>query len=112
MAERRLGAPKLSEKPAPEVAAPKLRGRLRSYVPRGAQYDYTPPSVFARYKILTTVFAILLVALFGYWALVLRQTRAASQPAQRVQRQAQPAQQTQPAQPQSDPVYIEPLAPK
>jgi hypothetical protein len=109
MAERRLGAPKLSEKPAPEVAAaPKLRGRLRAYVPRGAQYDYKPPSVFARYKILTAVFVILLVSLFGYWALVLRQTRPAPPPAQRTQ----PAQQAQPAQPQSDPVYIEPLPPK
>jgi hypothetical protein len=108
MAERRLGAPKLSEKPAPEAAIPKLRGRLGSYVPRGAQYDYKPPSVFARYKFLTAVFAILLLALCGYWALILRQSRAAPQPAQRVQ----PAQHAQPGQSQSDPVYVEPLAPR
>jgi hypothetical protein len=106
MAGRRLGAPKLSGKPAPHVPGPKLGGRLTPYVPRGAQYDYTPPSVFSRYKVLTAVFVILLVSLFGYWAIVLRQPRAAAQPAQRA---------TQPAQPQksqSDPVYIEPLPSK
>jgi hypothetical protein len=103
VAERRLGAPKLSGKPAPHVPGPKLRGKLTPYVPRGAQYDYSAPSVFARYKILTAVFVILLVLLFGYWAIVLRQPRVAVQP-------AKPA--TPQVQPQSDPVYIEPLTSK
>jgi hypothetical protein len=103
MAGRRLGAPKLSGKPDPHVPGAKLRGRLTPYVPRGAQYDYAPPSVFARYKVLTAVFVILLVSLFAYWAIVLRQPRIAVQPAKRA---------TQQVQPQSDPVYVEPLAGK
>ncbi len=103
MAERRLGAPKLSGKPAPHVPGPKLSGKLTPYVPRGAQYDYRPPSVFARYKVLTAVFVILLVSLFAYWAIVLRQSRAAAQAAKPARQQVQP---------QSDPVYIEPLTTK
>jgi hypothetical protein len=113
VAERRLGAPKLSGKQTPFAPAAKptgkLSGRLTPYVPRGAQYDYKPPSVFARYKALTAVFVILLLSLFGYWAIVLRQPRAAIPPPRRTQpAPAQPAQQPQP---QSDPVYIEPLTP-
>jgi hypothetical protein len=109
MAAPRLGGPKLSGKPAPHVPGPKLGGKLSPYVPRGAQYDYKPPSVFVRYKILTALFVILLVSLFGYWALVLRQPRVEGPtPAHPALTQPTP---TQPA-PQSDPVYVEPLAPK
>ena len=99
MAERRLGG--------------KLSGKLSPYIPRGAQYDYRPPSVFARYKVLTAVFVILLMALFGYWSFRLHQPRVVPP-----ERQTLPAQEPHPAaqplpaaQPQSDPVYIEPLAP-
>ncbi len=108
MAERRLGAPKLSSKPAAPLSTPKLGGKLTPYVPRGAQYDYNPPSVFERYKILTAVFAILLVTAFGYWAFILRQPRATIQPAQHTQLSVPGA----PTQPPSDPVYIEPLKPR
>jgi hypothetical protein len=120
MAERRLGAPKLGGKVAPQIPGPKLTqhapatklgGKLAPYVPRGAQYDYSPPSVFARYKTLSAVFVILLVSLFGYWAFVLRQPRAAVQPAQHTQPAVQ-APQRRPAQPPSDPVYVEPLPPR
>jgi hypothetical protein len=101
MLERRLGSPKLGGKPAEDVdTTPRLRGKLARYVPRGAQYDYNPPSVFARYKVLTAVFAILLVSLFGYWAIVLRHTPTVPRP-------ALPGRQAAP--PQSDPVYIEPV---
>jgi len=106
MAVRRLGSPKLSNKPAQEPQTPRLRGKLAPYVPRGAQYDYKPPSVFARYKALTAVFVILLVSLFGYWAIVSRQSGAALPRPQH----SQPA--SKQAQPQSDPVYIEPLTSK
>ncbi len=117
MAERRLGAPKLGGKVAPQMPSPKLvphapatklGGKLAPYVPRGAQYDYSPPGVFVRYKTLSAVFVILLVSLLGYWVFVLRQPRAAILPAQRIKPAVQ-APQPKPAQPQSDPVYIEPL---
>jgi len=114
MAEPRLGAKPIGKlggkldpvvsaaKPGikldPDVSATKLGGKLAPYVPRGAQYDYNPPSVFARYKVLTAVFVILLVSLFGYWVFILRQPGAARPPRQEV--------------PQSDPIYIEPLTPK
>jgi hypothetical protein len=97
MALRRLGG----SPPGKTSFTPsgKLGGKVMPYVPRGAQYDYNPPSVFARYKVLTAVFVVLLVSLFGYWAFVLRAPHAAGA-AQK------------PGAPQSDPVYIEPLAPK
>jgi hypothetical protein len=101
--ERRLGGGKLGGEQAQDVQTTRLRGKLARYVPRGAQYDYKPPSVFARYKVLTAVFAVILVLLFGYWTIVLRQTRTAGRP-------SRPAQQVAPS--QSDPVYVEPLAPK
>jgi hypothetical protein len=103
MAARRLGSSRLSGKQPPFPPATKLSGKLTPYVPRGAQYDYKPPSVFARYKVLTAIFVILLVSLLGYWAIGLGMPRAVRQAAR--QAAQQPA-------PPSDPVYIEPLTPK
>jgi hypothetical protein len=118
MAEPRLGGPKLSGKPAPHVTGAKLGGKLSPYVPRGAQYDYNPPSVFARYKVLSALFVILLVSLFGYWIFIVRQPRAAAASSLPPSNAARPGaarpDAARPPQrvPQGDPVYIEPLAPK
>jgi hypothetical protein len=126
MAERWLGEKptgKLSGKPSVKLGERpigKLSGKLTPYVPRGAQYDYNPPSVFARYKVLTALFVLLLVSLFGYWVFVLRQPRAAAVPPASatpdaaVPRASSPPASSPPArtQPQADPVYIEPLPPK
>jgi hypothetical protein len=81
-----------------------LGGSLSGYVPPGAQYDYKPPSVFARYKWLTAIFALLILGLLLYVALAPRQPRvypAARTPPGRVQAPA----------PSNEPVYVEPLAP-
>ena len=80
---------------------PGLGGKLNAYVPQGAQYDYKPPSVFARYKVLTGVFVALALSLVSYWVFVSRQPRAAA---------AQPAPlKSAPQAPQDQPIYIEPL---
>lgn len=47
-----------------------LGGSLSRYVPPGAQYDYRPPSVFERYKILSGVFALLLLAMVLFFVLM------------------------------------------
>ncbi len=44
----------------------KLLGEDRGYVPQPAAYEYKPPSVFARHKALTALFAALLLALAAY----------------------------------------------
>ena len=100
--ERRLGI-KLAE-PAPER---RLGGKLNPYIPPGAQYNYKPPSVFARYKVLTGVFLALALSL-SCWVFVSRQPRAV--PAPHGVAAAPPAPpKTAPQAPQDQPVYIEPL---
>jgi hypothetical protein len=86
------------------MAERRLGGKLNAYVPRGAQYDYQPASVFVRYKVLTGVFAAVSLSLMGYWVFVSRQAHAAASPAP--PRSAPPA----PQAPQDQPVYIEPLS--
>jgi hypothetical protein len=50
-----------------------LGGSLKGYVPPGAQYDYRPPSVFARYRTLSIVFAALILLLVIYSLLAPRE---------------------------------------
>jgi hypothetical protein len=94
--DRRLGI-KL-EDPDP---ARGLRGKLDAYLPPGAQYEYKPPSVFARYKVLTAVFIALTLGLASYCVLVLRRPPASL---------GRPA--SAPPAPQDQPIYIEPLPAK
>lgn len=62
--------PRIVLRPPGELKQPgQLGGSLGNYVPPGAQYDYKPPSVFAQYKVVTGIFAALLVGLLIYWAL-------------------------------------------
>jgi hypothetical protein len=75
-----------------------LGGSLSGYVPPGAQYDYKPPSVFARYKWLTVTFVVLILGLLIYPLLAPRQAR---NPAGQAQTPAT-----------SEPVYVEPVEPK
>lgn len=75
-----------------------LGGSLSGYVPPGAQYDYKPPSVFARYKWLSLAFVALILSIVIYFLLVPRAPRII------------PASHPAPA-PASEPVYVEPLAP-
>ena len=78
-----------------------LGGSLSHYVPPGAQYDYKPPSVFARYRGLTVIFALLILGILAY-ALLLR-------PKSRVVPPRAPAVHSQPA--SSEPIYVQPLEP-
>ena len=82
-----------------------LGGSLSHYVPPGAQYDYKPPSVFARYKWLTAIFVLLVLGLLLYPALGLKKApaappRAASQPSH------------QPPASAGEPIYVQPLEPQ
>jgi len=88
--DRRLGI-KLVDPTADPASPKRLGGKLGPYVPPGAQYDYKPPSVFARYKVLTAVFVALVLLLLSYWVWGLRQPPRAT------------------AAPGNQPVYIEPL---
>jgi hypothetical protein len=112
MAERWLGSKRTEPKPdrrlgiklADPTSERRLGGKLNAYVPPGAQYDYKPPSVFARYKVLTGVFVALALFLMSYWILVSRRPHAAA---------VQPAPlKSVPQMPQDQPVYIEPLPSK
>jgi hypothetical protein len=112
MPELRLGGKRTDLKPdrvgiklADPTSAPRLGGKLSAYVPAGAQYDYKPPSVFARYKVLTGVFVALALSLMSYWVFVSRQPRAAAAAPPAPVGSAPPA-------PQDQPVYIEPLPSK
>jgi hypothetical protein len=78
-----------------------LGGSLSGYVPPGAQYDYKPPSVFARYKWLTAAFAAMILGLLVY---VLMTPRQRVIPTPRTEQLAAPA-------PSAEPVYVEPLEP-
>ena len=88
----------------------RLGGKLNAYVPRGAQYDYKPPSVFARYKVLTGVFLALALFLMGYWMFVSRRPHAAAVQPAPARSATAPA--SAPQMPQDQPVYIEPLPSK
>ena len=101
--DRRLGI-KL-EVPDPEK---RLRGKLDAYVPPELQYDYKPPSVFARYKVLTAVFVAFLLGLMGLWVSVARRPA----PTSAKQAVSQPAPATKAQKPQDQPVYVEPLPSK
>jgi hypothetical protein len=84
----------------------RLSGKLDAYVPPELQYDYKTPSVFVRYKIVTAVFAALLLGLLSLWASLLRRPHPPSQPKPAA---SQPA----PAlKPRDQPIYIEPLTSK
>ena len=103
--DRRLGI-KLVDPTIDPASAQRLGGKLSAYVPPGAQYDYKPPSVFARYKVLTLVFVVLGLGLLSYWIWGLNvPPPAARAPAVRAPAAAAPADPDQP-------VYIEPLPPK
>jgi hypothetical protein len=79
-----------------------LGGSLSRYVPPGAQYDYKPPSVFARYRVVSVIFVLLAIALLAFWVTArLHVRRSAKLPTVPVS-PAPPA--TQP-----DPVYVTPL---
>ena len=94
--------PRIVLRPPGELKRPgELGGSVGNYVPPGAQYDYRPPSVFAQYKVVTVIFALLLAALLVYWAMAPKhdprfvhpETDAASAPAQ-----------------EPGPVYVQPLS--
>jgi len=104
--DRRLGI---------KLEAPTLKrglgGKLDPYVPPELRYEYKPPSVFAQYKTLTSVFVALAFILLGYglW-IVVRAPLAGPAPAPE---SSAPAPQRPPAAqrppPQDQPVYVEPL---
>jgi hypothetical protein len=98
--DRRLGI-KL-EQPDPKR---RLGGKLDAYVPPELQYEYKPPSVFVRYKVLSVVFVAVLLGLLGAWLYVLRRppTPPTFKPTA-----SKPARQA----PQDQPIYIEPLPSK
>lgn len=79
-----------------------LGGSLSGYIPPGAQYDYKPPSVFERYKALSIIFALLVVAILVFLLLVPRHPRPLGTPASAVV----------PAAPTTDPVYVLPVEPQ
>ena len=80
-----------------------LGGSLSRYVPPGAQYDYNPPSVFERYRILSVVFGLLMLALLAFLIIAPRhEQRHATGP-------AEPANPSAPERP-ADPVYVTPLS--
>jgi hypothetical protein len=105
--DRRLGI---------KLEAPTLKrglgGKLDPYVPPELRYEYKPPSVFAQYKLLTTVFVALAFILLGYGLWIASRAPdgepASGTPA--VAPQRPPAAHTQP--PQDQPVYVEPLPAK
>jgi hypothetical protein len=84
-----------------------LGGSLSRYVPPGAQYEYKPPSVFARYRVLSIVFALLVIALLLYGVMAPRHDRRLPAPAA-----TPPASAPGPTAPQPDPVYVLPVSPK
>jgi hypothetical protein len=87
-----------------------LGGSLSRYVPPGAQYDYQQPSVFERYKFLSTVFALLLVAVVLYLLIARRHPRQPlPAPVQAPPSVAAPA--TAPSEPSADSVYVSPISP-
>ena len=121
--DRRLGI---------KLEAPTLKrglgGKLDPYVPPELRYEYKPPSVFAQYKLLTTVFVALAFILLGYGLWIAGRatpdvpapahrpapgTPAAGRPAPgtaAASPQRPPAAQRPP--PQDQPVYVEPLPAK
>jgi len=115
--DRRLGI---------KLEAPTLKrglgGKLDPYVPPELRYEYKPPSVFAQYKLLTTVFVALAFILLGYglWIVVRAPDGrpapgrpAPGRPAPgtaAASPQRPPAAQRPP--PQDQPVYVEPLPAK
>ena len=82
-----------------EKAPLQLTGEVGGYLPPGAKYDYKPPSIFAQYRVLSIVFALIVLAILGYWALAPRHDRRQS------------AEPTPAARPQDGPVYVEPISP-
>jgi hypothetical protein len=102
--DRRLGI-KL-EVPDPEK---RLRGKLDAYVPPELQYEYKPPSVFVRYKVLTALFVAFLLGLMGLWLAAIRRPAA---PTSAKPAASQPAPATKAQKPQDQPVYVEPLPSK
>jgi hypothetical protein len=83
------------------ISARGLGGKLDAYVPPELRYDYKPPSVFARYKVLTAVFVALGLGLLILWASVAKHQASAP---------VRPA--SAPQAPQDQPIYIEPLPAK
>jgi hypothetical protein len=62
--------PRIVLRPPGKLTQPgQLGGSVGNYVPPGAQYDYKHPSVFAQHKVVTGVFAALLIGLLIYWAM-------------------------------------------
>jgi hypothetical protein len=86
-----------------------LGGSLSRYVPPGAQYDYKPPSVFERYRILSIVFALLLSAIVLF--LLLAHHHPRQPPAEPVPAAADSTPASTPATATADPVYVVPVAP-
>ena len=87
----------------------RLRGKLDAYVPPELQYGYNPPSVFARYKVLTALFVVCLLALLGLWVSAARRPPPPSVPKPAA---SPPAPATHAQKPQDQPVYVEPLPSK
>lgn len=80
-----------------------LGGSLSRYVPPGAQYDYKQPSVFERYRILSVVFALLIIALLAFLIMARRHEQ------RHVTGPTAPANPSPPERP-ADPVYVTPLS--
>ena len=78
-----------------------LRGEVGSYLPPGAKYDYKPPSVFEQHRVLSLVFAVMVLAGLAYGVLAHRHHDADVQ--------AAPAANTVP---KNEPVYVEPISPR
>jgi hypothetical protein len=103
--DRRLGI-KL-EDPASKQG---LKGKLDGYLPPELQYEYKPPSVFARYRVLTALFVALLLGLLGLWAAAVRRPPAPNALRPAAREQASPV--AAPNKAPDQPIYIEPLPTK
>ena len=78
-----------------------LRGEVGSYLPPGAKYEYKPPSVFEQHRVLSIVFAVIVLAMLAYGLLAPK--RDGGQSAQPTPAETVP--------PKDEPVYVEPIAP-
>jgi len=89
-----------------------LGGSLSRYVPPGAQYDYKPPSVFERYRILSIAFALLLSAVVLFLLLAHRYPgRPPAEPVPAVANSTASTPTSTPSAPAADPVYVVPVSP-
>ncbi len=93
-----------------EKASLQLGGEVGgNYLPPGAQYEYNPPSVFAEYRVLSAMFALIAQAALLYWVFwPVKHPSPETKPAASA---AVPAPAT-PGDRSADPVYVEPIAPR